>query len=266
MDILLNMQKKYLNFSKSEKKIADYILSHSNQINNMNINELSQKTQTSNATITRFVKKNGCKTYADMKLSISQSLIPNETISQDEIIDEVFLFYQKVIKKTQRFIKPEKFQKFYQLLKQKKHIIVIGASSSGETAKTFSLRLTRMGLDSQSYSDPLWMVMRANIASKDDLFLAISNSGITDCIVSTIKAAKKQGSTIASITSYHDNPVSQLSDLTFYVYNTRFVNNEKFINSQFSNMYLIDVLTTYLQKDDIFKNTMIKTRKAINDI
>ena len=107
--------------------------------------------------------------------------------------------------------------------------------------------------------------MRASIASKQDLFLAISNSGVTKCIVDTLTLAKKNDAKIVSFTSYMDNPVAQLSDLIFHVYNPRFANNEKFINSQFSNMYLIDILTSCLQEEDCFKNSMTTTRIAVDD-
>ncbi|WP_164715404.1 hypothetical protein [Lactobacillus panisapium] len=42
-------------------------------------------------------------------------------------------------------------------------------------------------------------------------------------------------------------------------------NNQKFINSQFSNMYLIDILTSCLQEENCFKNSMTTTRIAVDD-
>lgn len=53
MDVLMIIQKNYLNFSKQERKIADYILRFSHQIKNMNIAELAKNTGTSNASVTR---------------------------------------------------------------------------------------------------------------------------------------------------------------------------------------------------------------------
>lgn len=44
-----------------------------------------------------------------------------------------------------------------------------------------------------------------------------------------------------------------------------FANNEKFINSQFSNMYLIDILTSCPQEEESFKNSMKTTRIAVDD-
>ncbi|MCT6806882.1 MAG: MurR/RpiR family transcriptional regulator [Bombilactobacillus sp.] len=265
MNPLVAIQKNYLSFSKNEKTIADYILQNSPKINNMKITELAQQTSTSSATITRFVKKIGCKSYSDMKVNIGHHLITNIAKNDDDIVSEVFTFYQTVIKNTQQMIDHNMIKQFIALLKKQEHIIVIGSSSSGVSADTFGLRLMRMGLDAQSFIDPNWMKMRASIASKQDLFLAISNSGVTKCIVDTLTLAKKNDAKIVSFTSYMDNPVAQLSDLIFHVYNPRFANNEKFINSQFSNMYLIDILTSCLQEEDCFKNSMTTTRIAVDD-
>lgn len=265
MNPLVAIQKNYLHFSKNEKVIADYILQNSPKINNMKITQLAKQTSTSSATITRFVKKIGCKSYSDMKVNIGQYLVRKVAKTDNDIVSEVFTFYQTVIKNTQQMIDQNMIKQFIALLKKYDHIIVIGASSSGVSADTFGLRLMRMGLDAQSFIDPNWMKMRASIANSNDLFLAISNSGVTKCIVDTLTLAKKNDAKIVSITSYMDNPVAQLSDLIFHVYNPRFANNEKFINSQFSNMYLIDILTSCLQEEDSFKNTMTKTRIAVND-
>ncbi|MEB3364016.1 hypothetical protein SDC49_10635 [Lactobacillus sp. R2/2] len=75
MNPLIAIQKNYLNFSKNEKVIANYILQNSPQINNMKITELARHTSTSISTITRFVKKIGCQSYSDMKVSIGHHLI-----------------------------------------------------------------------------------------------------------------------------------------------------------------------------------------------
>ena len=266
MNPLIAIQKNYLNFSKNEKVIANYILQNSPQINNMKITELARHTSTSISTITRFVKKIGCQSYSDMKVSIGHHLINTVPKQKDDILSEVFTFYQTVIKNTQQMIDQSLIKQFIALLKKQDHIIVIGSSSSGVSAATFGLRLMRMGFDAQSFSDPNWMEMRASIANSNDLFLAVSNSGTTDCIVKTLTLAQKHRAKIVSITSYLENPVAQLSDLIFHVYNPRFANNEKFINSQFSNMYLIDILTSCLQEEADLQESMLTTRKAVGDI
>jgi DNA-binding MurR/RpiR family transcriptional regulator len=266
MDVLMIIQKNYLNFSKQERKIADYILRFSHQIKNMNIAELAKNTGTSNASVTRFVKKIDCKSYADMKFHINAHNETQEIYESHGIVDEVFVYYQNVIKNTQRLIDTDQIEELVELLNKAKRIIVIGASNSGVTADIFRVRLMRMGLYAISYTDPLWMLMHASIAEEGDLYIAISNSGTTESILETVEKAKAQGAIVVSITSYSENPIAELSDLVFHVYNTRFIDNEKFTNSQFSNIYLIDVITTYLLKNAEFREKMFKTRESIGDI
>ncbi|MFD2831138.1 MurR/RpiR family transcriptional regulator [Corticicoccus populi] len=266
MDVLMKIQKDYLSFSKKERKIADYILRFSYELQNMKISELAERTNTSNASITRFVKKVGCKNYSDMKFNISANTSSNNHEKINNMVDEVFLYYQNVIKNTQRLIDIEKINQLLELLINAKNVNIVGVSSSGVTAEIFSTRLMRMGIPAKSYSDPLWMIMQAAVSEPGDLFIAISNSGVTEPVVKTITQARERGADIVSITSYSENPLSKLSDLIFYVYNIRFVHNEKFSNSQFSIVYLMDVITTFLLENEEFRKNTITTREIIGDL
>lgn len=266
MDILMKIQKDYLNFSRQERKIADYILRFSDSIKNMKISELAERTETSNASITRFVKKIGCENYPDLKLHLKDPQDLKVESHTKGIADDVFMYYQNVIKNTQRLIEPNQIKYLIKRIKKAKKIIILGSSNSGVTANIFGVRLMRMGLPVESYSDPVWMLMNASISGPDDLYIAISNSGITESIIKTITTAKENQAYIVSMTSFSENPIADLSDLVFHVYNPRFVNNEKFANSQFSNIYLIDVITTYLLEDDKFREKMFTTREIIGDV
>lgn len=266
MDVLMKIQKEYLNLASKEKKVADFILRFSGKINNMNIKELAKRTQTSPPTITRFVKKIGLNSYTDMKIHLLSAESIDPIKQTDSIIDDVFEYYQNVIKNTQRLIQMDEVEKFVDLITKAPKVILIGASNSGVTANIFRVRLMRMGIEAISYSDPMWMVMNAGISNSDDLYIVLSNSGTTTCVLEAIRRAKMRGCKIISITSYSENPIADRSDLALHVYNTRFVNNDKFANSQFSIVYLIDVLTTYLLENDIYRQRMLRTRDIVGDL
>lgn len=266
MDVLMKIQKEYLSLASQEKKVADFILRYSATINNMNIKELAQQTATSPATITRFVKRIGLSSYTDMKIQLQSADSTDPIDPTGSIIDDVFQYYQNVIKNTQRLIHLDQVEAFVHLITLAPKVIIIGASNSGVTADIFRVRLMRMGIEAIAYSDPMWMVMNAGISNPDDLYIVLSNSGTTSCVLEAIRRAKMRGCKIISITSYSENPIADRSDLALHVYNTRFVNNEKFANSQFSIVYLIDVLTTYLLENDIYRQRMLRTRDIVGDV
>lgn len=67
----------YSNFTKSFKKISDYIRYNQNIIAFISINELAKVTGTSPATITRFSKELGFSGYPDLQ-SVFQKSIESE--------------------------------------------------------------------------------------------------------------------------------------------------------------------------------------------
>ncbi|MGX6978333.1 MurR/RpiR family transcriptional regulator [Vagococcus elongatus] len=265
MDILKRIQNDYLFLSPQEKKVADYIMRFSSEIKNMNIKDFSLKTGTSTATVTRFAKKIDCKNFSDMKFQINSLSVPKVQFQTKGISEDVFNYYQMVIKNTQSLIEMNKLETFIRFLLEANQIIIIGLNSSGTTASTFSNRLMRMGLPVVSYVDSIDMVMRGSIASKSDLFVAISNSGTTECVLDSFKQAKKNGSILTSITNFSENPLAALSNLDLYVYSTKFIDNQKFINSQFSMVYLIDVITTLLLGNKELHEKFTQTRETILD-
>ena len=63
-----------LNLKPSEKKIANYILKHPEEISDLPIAELAQKCGTSDASVVRFSRSLGYKGYQDLKIKISSDI------------------------------------------------------------------------------------------------------------------------------------------------------------------------------------------------
>ena len=56
---------------ESERKIADYILTHPDEITYMSITELAERTDTSEATVIRFAQRLGYSGYAALKIALT---------------------------------------------------------------------------------------------------------------------------------------------------------------------------------------------------
>lgn len=94
-------------------------------------------------------------------------------------------------------------------------------------------RLLRMGFNVHCISDRHMMIINSSITSPQDLVIGLSLSGETKEVVDALRIAKKNGAQTACITSLDTSPIIQYSDLVLKVYNTRFLGQKKFINSQF---------------------------------
>ena len=85
--------------SKTQKRIAEYILAHSREVVYLSISEFAEKCNVGNATIVRFCQLLGMEGYQELKVALAQDVVsPIETIheavtendSDIEILNKVF--------------------------------------------------------------------------------------------------------------------------------------------------------------------------------
>lgn len=264
MNVLCEIQKSYTLFSEKEKDIADYILQSNDQIKNINITDLSRVIGVSNATITRFSKKIGCKSFVDMKIQLSAAATPKvEDLKDEGVFSDIYSFYKSTIDMTNHLIDKDMIFKFVKKIKKAKRIYICGVGSSGFTASEFALRLLRMGFNVSSITDSHMMIINSAILSKDDLIVGISLSGETNEVVQSLRIGQGNGATSVAMTSFENSSIAKFSNMKFILYNSGFIDKERFVNSQFSAMYVVDLICSVLLRDKELKDKMQLTVDTI---
>ena len=86
MDIIYEIKQKYNSLSQKEKDIADYILKHKENIENISITNLSKEIGASTSTITRFSKKINCESFVQMKIKLNTT---NSSTQEDDLFSAV---------------------------------------------------------------------------------------------------------------------------------------------------------------------------------
>lgn len=264
MNIIQLIQDYYPKLSSQEKKIAEYILKNSSDIINISITDLGNITNTSPATITRFTKKIGCESFVDFKIHLKGSAI---TITNSEggtkTERDIYDHYTKVISNTREMNVEAKFQEVVDQIKQARKVYVFGVGSSGFTALEFSRRLLRMGIDALAITDSHFMLIVSELITSKDLAIGISISGETKEIITALQIARSKESKTISFTSFAKSELALFSDSVLVSYNSMFVDNQRFINSQFSTMYIIDTISTLLLEEKVYRENMDQTVKTI---
>ena len=69
---LLQAQLLYNDMGRSEKKVADWLFSHSGEVLPYSITDLASLCESSEATIVRFSKRLGCTGYQDLKITLAK--------------------------------------------------------------------------------------------------------------------------------------------------------------------------------------------------
>lgn len=263
MDISYKIQKTYGEFSGKERDIADYIMQYGDKIKNISITDLAKEIGTSGATITRFAKKIGCNSFVDMKIELGANKIEVPSIDEEGIFSAAYQYYNEVIERTKMLIDKEAILKVVKEIKKAKNIYIYGVGSSGLTGNEMMHRLLRMGFSVHSISDSHMMIINSSIVSEEDLVIGISISGETQEVVHSLRKSKENGAKTVSITSFEESSISKYSDIKFMVYNPNFIDRSRFINTQFSVMYLLDLISMVLLKDTNLSNKMQITINAI---
>lgn len=249
MDIYMVIQQLYPSFSKKEQLVANYILQEGQSINNMNISVLANHVGVSNGTITHFCKKIGCNNFAELKVQLGRLRTATAPSVEDNILIQVSKFYQTVIERSNQLLDITYLHQLAETIKSATRIFIYGIGSSGLSAKEMMLRLLRMGFNVQSITDSHLMLINSSIVNENDFVIAISSSGETSVIVDATRIAKNNRCKVICLTSFSESTLAQQVDSFILVPNTLFVDKERFVNSQFSVMYAIDILCMILLAD-----------------
>lgn len=263
MDIYMVIQQLYPSFSKKEQLVANYILQEGQSINNMNISVLANHVGVSNGTITHFCKKIGCNNFAELKVQLGRLRTPTAPSAEDNILIQVSKFYQTVIERSNQLLDITYLHRLAEAIKSAARIYIYGIGSSGLSAEEMMLRLLRMGFNVQSITDSHLMLINSSILNENDFVIAISSSGETSVIVDATRIAKNNGCKVICLTSFSESTLAQQVDSFILVSNTWFVDKERFVNSQFSVMYAIDILCMILLADPDLNSRMQITVNTI---
>ena len=118
--------------SKSEQKIAAYIVAHPEQAASIASQELAQAIGTSNSTLTRFCKKLDYRNYIEFQTLLAAEGTPGQT--PDQTIRRIDHYYERTLDAACELVQPEDLDAFVDRIHQADKILIFGLGSSGLTA------------------------------------------------------------------------------------------------------------------------------------
>ncbi|MFC6323958.1 MurR/RpiR family transcriptional regulator [Companilactobacillus baiquanensis] len=264
MNILKLVEEQLPMLSRQERKVAIQVIQNPSDVQKMSITTLASKVGVSNATITRFVKKMNCHDFYDFKLQLaSERQKESKPSTKNSIADEVYSFYRNVLSDTWERLDTDQLKKVVDLISNCHRIYIFGIGSSGYTAQEMTQRLIRMGIAAFSMTESHIMYITSGIIGKDDVVLALSSSGSTTDLNKAAVIAQKNGAKVVGITGFEKSKLYELSDYPILVKNSNFVDNTRFINSQFAITYALDIITTMLLENETFSKRLSHTVELV---
>ena len=243
----------YDELGKAEKKAADYIISHPEEVLPLSIVELAEQAGCSEATIVRFCKKLGFSGYQEFKISFARETktsVINANMSKD---DNAFAIFEKVcndvycsFEKTKKILSPEKLQAAAEAIMNAKRIVVIGLGNSASIALDASHKLLRIGCNAYAYTDNHMQMIAVSGLDVGDLVIAISHSGSSKDIVEAMQIARRKGAITIAITNQGRSPIQKHSDIILSTASDETRHNILALNSRIVQLAIVDALYFYI--------------------
>ena len=252
--LLLRENSRLMN--NSDRKIAEYILSHTELVAQMNIQELAKASFTSASTIYRMCCNLGFRGYKDFKQSLiydvatrsREKKLENEDIQRTDSMEKIIekVTYKNIVslEDTRSLMDAHNLEQCVALLAKARTVLLFGIGASFGVARDAYLKFLRINKPCIVNEDWHSQLLTARNSKADDLGIVISYSGETTEMLECMKEMRKNGTPIIAITRFVTSPAAKLADYTLYTAANESLFRNGAMSSRISQLNVIDILYT----------------------
>ncbi|GIO04254.1 putative HTH-type transcriptional regulator [Brevibacillus reuszeri] len=261
----------------SERKVAQFILAHPEDVVKLSVQKLAELSGVSEATIIRLARSLNMKGYQELKLRIAGDLTKQTaaTGSYQEIMMEgsIESIMQAVswnnvqsIQDTLSVLSNEEVKKAVDALSGARKIDVYGVGASAVIADDIRQKFSRINLWCEAYSDFHAQLTSAVNLTDKDVVIGISYSGQTEDIIQSLTEARQQGATIITLTKFGPSPVADLAHIRLFTSSVEKSIRSGAMASRIAQLNVIDILfiTMVSRKQEEVIPLLEKTRLAVS--
>lgn len=250
---ILKIRSLYSSFSKTEKKIADYVFANDDKIIYMSVTEFAENCKVGETSIVRFCRKINLKGYQEFKLVLArESVNPQENLHEkiyendsiEEIIKKVTSVNIEALQNTSKVLSALAVNKAINAILAADKVDIYGVGASAFTAGDAKYKFMRIGIKCEFFSDPHLQCMSAVDLTKKSVALGISFSGSTKDTVDSLSLAKKAGAFTIAITNYEKSPITKYADAVLLTSAEETPLRSGALTSKIAQLQVLDVLYT----------------------
>ena len=274
--ILLDIKIKYDTLSKTEKKVADYILNNPSDILPLFISELSKTCGVSDASIVRFSKKLGFLGYQQLKIAVAQESGVRAVGANITSTDTAYDVFEKIcddiycsLEKTKLSLRAEDLQACCDKILSADKILIFGLGNSASVAMDASHKLFRLGFNAIAYTDNHMQAIASAHTDEKSVVIGISHSGHSKDVIESMKVAKSNGATTIALTNHGKSPIEKASSIVLHTVSDETGYRILGLSSRITQLAIIDTLYSYLVcqiknvEDRIDKTELVLRSKKI---
>lgn len=223
-NLLLHFNNNKDNFSKSQNKIANYIVDNFYQASVLTAREIGQKVNVSESTVVRFATSLGYNGFPDFQMALKEANLDNLSqedkfeVSASKVIDDSFLSSMKIdqdlILRTMQSNTTDVFDNVVNLISNSKHIYIYCSEKTYHVGYILNYYLSSISINSSLLNDAVYELAKNKISNmkKDDLLFCIDFPKYNHNLVELLKLTKQNSKNSVFITDIISNLTKEYSD------------------------------------------------------
>lgn len=224
MNLILKIQSVYNQFTRAEKKVADYCLKHKEEVPFLSITDLADACEVGDTSVYRFCRTLELEGYQEfkMKFSLSQGTASMESRlvrSAEKEADPVDVMARKVcsahmnaIRETCMLLDKQALERVLTMFGEAERVYFFGIGDSLLTAQEARNKFLRITSKVNCITDPHMQAMVSSMTTPKDLILIISYSGATKDNIQAARLARQAGAKVACISHFQKSPLTAYCD------------------------------------------------------
>lgn len=226
-NLFTKIQNNYMNFSKGQKKIADFIMSNCEQAVFMTAVKLGKQVGVSESTTVRFAVELGYEGYPEFRQALEEMVLNRlssvqrievaySNINENEVLDRILMSDADKIKHTLETISKDAFKMAVKSILNAKRVYLIGIRSCAPLAAFLDFYLKQILDDvrlitTNNASEIFEQMIHLN---EDDVVIGISFPRYSMRTLKAMEFANKRNAKLITITDSQHSPINLYSSCT----------------------------------------------------
>ena len=268
--VIENIKHNFEELFPAEKKTAQYILDHLEEVTLLNISQLAKKAHASEASIVRMAKHLGYNGFFQMRLLLSNDVAQKDSdmLNNAPLLtsEKIFSACANRIRSLSSFISTNDLLCAAKLICEARICHIIGAGNTIPIASDLGFRLQRNGQSCMYSSLPEQYFNNIALGDSSDLVIAISRSGASTQVLKALSLAKKKEMKILVITADPNSQIMDFSDAISQINDTNEMHDQNVrADSHLLELAVNDALIYVIKNYPLF-NFDDKLPTQINDV
>lgn len=223
-DIIALMLQEYECFTRSERKIADYVLEHQEETQYISITDLSAQCGVAVSTVSLFCRKLKLAGFNDFKLELARATLParaalsepgSEITAGDSaasVMGKVLSAVQDTLNNAYHMLSEREVTRAAGLLRRAGQVVCLGQGNHAAVALAAWAQFSTTSAKFKTIQDSHMQIVVLSTLSEGDAVLYFSYSGATHELLEAVEVIRARGAKLILVTRYSNSPASAYAD------------------------------------------------------